>query len=216
MRVTTRNIPGKPLKTGRVSNNCSTGQVAVPNPPVNISMMSTGNNHPSTPPSAPPLAATPPSSSSTTPVEVRPLLPHPTSALSANYHSLTTKSAQSPASLRLRREMTQPSMNRIELLSSSENILDKNLISDILPFPYRSGLKVTSSQAPLDIRSRAPKINPNRLSADYFPTRQVSRSKVNDSLPSPKGKHERDEPSFPSSFGKFVAILTKSVVVVCP
>lgn len=165
-------------------------------------MTSTGNNQPSTPPSAALLAATPPSSSSTTPVEVRPLLPHPTSALSANYHSLTMKSAQSPVSLRLRREMTQPSMNRMELFSSSENMLDKNLISDILPFPYRSSLKVTSSQAPLDIRSRAPRVNPNRLSADYFPTRQVSRSKVNDSLPSPKGKHERDERSFPSSLGE--------------
>jgi hypothetical protein len=183
------------LKTGRISNNCSTGQVAAPNPAASISMTTAVNNHPSTPPSAALLTGTPPSSSSTTPVEARPL-PHPASALSGNYHSLTAKSAQSPASLRLRRELTQPSLNRLELISSSENVLDKSLIGDILPFPYRSSVKATSSHAPLDIRSKIARANPNRLSADYFPTRQVSRTKVNDSLPSPKGKHERDELSF--------------------
>ena len=221
IREMNTNSVGKPCKTGRLSNNGASNQVVAPNPTASISLISTGNTNPSAPSSAPQAtSSTPPSSSSTTPAEARPLLPHPSSALSAHYHSFTAKSPHSPASLRLRREMTQPSLNRLELMSASDNLLDRNhLLGDILPFPYRSNVKSNPGQAPLDIRSKTSKTNPTRLSADYFPTRQVSRSKANDSLPSPKGKRrERDErtcSSSPPFRGASFAILIKSVVV-CP
>ena len=159
-----------------------------------------------TPTSVPPSfnISSPLSSHSTTSAENRSILPHPTSALSAQYHPTVSKSSHSPASLKLRRELSQPAMNRIELFSSTDCPMEKLIANDIVPMPYRTSLKINGSQPPFEIRSRLPKTNSTRLSVDYLPTRQTNRSKVvTDRLPSPKGKSLKI--AFFFSFGSSVS-----------
>jgi len=190
-------VEGKPCKTGRASNNCSSSNIANPNTTTSSTTLITStivqsNTNPVilTPTSVPPShnnVSSPHSSPSTTPAELPGLLPHPNSALSAPYHSTTTKTSTSPASLKLRRELTQPALNRIELFSSNDCPMEKMASNELLSVPYRSNLKINGGQPPLEIRPRLSKTNSTRLSAEYFPTRQVTRSKiVNDRLPSPK------------------------------
>lgn len=134
-------------------------------------------------------APSPHSSHSTTPAEPPPIVPHPSSALSAQYHATVTKTSNSPASLKLRREMTQPALSRIELFSSTDLPMEKLAVNDFVTTPYRASLKINGCQPPIDVRSKLQKSNSTRLSAEYLPQRQTTRSKiVTDRLPSPKGK----------------------------
>lgn len=191
---------GKPCKTGRPANNGSSSNIGNPNITSSSTTLlnsngNTNQTHPVvlTPTSAPTShnAPSPHSSPSTPPAENPVILPHPSSALSAQYHSMTVKSSSSPASLRLRREMTQPVLNRIELFSSTDCPMEKMASNDAVAIPYRTSLKINGSQPPIEIRPKLLKSTSTRLSAEYLPGRQVSRSKiVTDRLPSPKGKGE--------------------------
>lgn len=130
------------------------------------------------------------SSSPDTPAESRPAISHPASALAVQHPSFTEKKSTPPVTLKLRREMTQPVLSRAELVSSMDAPLEKLANNDMFPSQYRSNIlgTKTNSNHQQDHRSRQVRINASRLSADYFPVRQVSRSRVNDRLPSPKGK----------------------------
>jgi hypothetical protein len=181
---------GKLCKTGRPVNNVPTITTGTQN---NASTYINNNHNTiSTPASAPPQTnySSPSTSSSTTPAETLPLPPHPASALSTHHHSFSSKNANNPVTLRLRREMTQPTMSRIELISS-DTPLGKIAANDSFPFQFRSNNNNINKLNPnqqYDIRSKQLKISSNRVSVDYLPVRQLSRSKLNDPLPSPKGK----------------------------
>lgn len=126
-----------------------------------------------------------------TPGESRPTVSHPASALGAQPPSPPTKNISPSVSLKLRREMTQPVLSRAELISSMDAPLEKLANNDLFPIQYRSNIvstRANQTHVPETHRSRQVRINGSRLSADYFPVRQVSRSRVNDRLPSPKGK----------------------------
>lgn len=154
---------------------------------------------------APPQTSTssPCSPSSNSPAETRPNISQPASALSVQHQSSVTKnSTPQLATLRLRREMTQPTIGRVELVSSMDAPLEKLAANDTFPAQYRSNLTNTKQQT--DIRNKSLRIIPSRLSADYFPVRHVSRTRVNDRLPSPKGKiigiplfliHQKEKPT---------------------
>ena len=131
-----------------------------------------------------------PASSPNTPAETRPTLSHPASAISAHHQSFVTKNSTPPVTLRLRREMTQPTLSRAELVSSMDFPLEKIATNDNFPLPYRSNISSTKSNltSQSDLRCKQIKIVASRLSAEYVPVRQISRSRVNDALPSPKGK----------------------------
>ena len=178
---------GKNCKTGRVNNN------PIVNTTNNVSAPLTNNTNSNQNPSnnQAPVILTPTSiptiDTSLTNIshEVRPIPTHPTSA---HQSSTLLRNPYAAPSLKLRREMTQPALNRVEL-TSSECPIDKMVDDDLIPFPYRSSLKINASTPPFDFRSKRSKANANRLTVDYFPTKTVSRSKANENLPSPKGKH---------------------------
>lgn len=129
------------------------------------------------------------SSAPDTPADARPAVSHPASALATHHPASSEKKSTPPVTLKLRREMTQPVLSRAELVSSMDAPLGK-LADDVFPSQYRSNILSTKSNQNYqpDHRSKQLRINASRLSADYFPIRQVSRSRVNDRLPSPKGK----------------------------
>ncbi len=174
---------GKPLKTGRPTNSVPSTIIGTPN---------NNNNILHTPVSAPPQTHLSSSSSSTsnTPAEIRPAVPQSASALSMQHQTLSSKTSNSPATFKFRREMTQPTISRAELMSSLDYPLEKIATNDNFPNQYRSNIIISKSyhNQQADIRHKQLKINASRLSVDYVPIRQISRSRVNDCLPSPKGK----------------------------
>lgn len=117
--------------------------------------------------------------------EVRQSQTHPSSAQN---HSSNQKSQQNTTpSLKLRREMTQPVMSRAEFMSS-DGTIEKIVEDELIPFPYRASLRINANPPPIDIRSKPSRTASNRLTADYFPPKTVGRPRINDRLPSPKGK----------------------------
>ena len=159
----------------------------------NINPNTTINTHSSAPL---PVTSTPMSSSlSTTPAETRPVLPHSASTFPEQHHSFSAKNPNIPASLKLRREMTQPALHRIEFVPSSDSPIEKPAINDNYLFHYRSNInnintshhRLNQNQQ-IDVRQKQGRINPTHLSIDYLPFRQISKSKVNNPLPSPRGK----------------------------
>jgi hypothetical protein len=85
--------------------------------------------------------------------------------------------------------MTQPILSRAELVSSLDFSHEKNVINENFPLAFRANLtsnKLTYHQS--DLRHKQLRLNPSRLPTDCSPVRQTSRSRVNDRLPSPKGK----------------------------
>lgn len=132
---------------------------------------------------------------STTPAETRSIFPHPTSALATHHQSHNSKHLSGSVSLKLRREMTQPTLSRIEVVSSTDSPIEKLAANDNYLFQFRSNTnnsnpvyKLSQTQQP-DSRQKSLKANTNRLSVDFLPVRQLSRSKATNPLPSPKGKH---------------------------
>ena len=142
--------------------------------------------------STPPQTNTPsPSSSlSNTPAENRPVVSHPVSALGTQHQTFTSRNPNPPVTLRLRREFTQPVLSRVELVSSADFPLEKIAANDNFPNQYRTSVIAPKPyhNPQTDTRHKQLRVNPSRLSADYTPVRQLSRSRVNDCLPSPKGK----------------------------
>ncbi|CAF4348719.1 unnamed protein product, partial [Adineta steineri] len=98
---------------------------------------------------------------------------------------LSAKSFHNLASLRLRREMSQPALSRVELTCSTDSSSEKNGTNDSLSLHSRPNVNYRLSQQP-DIRQKQYKLNPARLSIEYLPVRQISRSRVYDNPPSPK------------------------------
>jgi len=174
---------GKPLKTGRPTNSVPSTIIGTPN---------NNNNILHTPVSAPPQThlSSSSSSASNTPAEIRPVVPQSASALSMQHQTVSSKASNSPATFKFRREMTQPTISRAELMSSLDYPIEKIAANDNFPNQYRSNITINKSyhNQQSDIRHKQLKINPSRLSVDYVPIRQISRSRVNDCLPSPKGK----------------------------
>ncbi len=176
------------MKTVRPANNVSTPTV-VPQNNTNNNHNNNHNNNNNNPMNTSVSAllqtntSSSSSSSSNSPAETRPSASHPTSALGTTQHqSFTPKPPSHPVTLKLRREVTQPILSRVELVSTLDSPLEKIAANDNFPIQYRSNITNHKSK-PKNIR-----INPSRLSADYFPVRQISRSRVNDRPPSPKGK----------------------------
>jgi hypothetical protein len=157
------------------------------------------------------------SSSSTTPVEHRLVLSHPPSALSVQpqHPLLPSKNSNHTVSLKLRREMTQPVLNRVELTSSMDSPIEKIAANDSVPFQIRlnHNNKLNQNQQS-DLRSKQIKLNASRLSVDYGPIRHISRSRVNDRLPSPKGKKNKDSffPSITKNKLLFLNFYTKKLI----
>lgn len=183
---------GKVCKTGRPANLNPIPTPVVNTHSTNQNISPTTNNSTSAMALLQTAASSPiPSSSPHTPGESRPAVSHPASALATQPPSPPAKNFSPPVTLKLRREMTQPVLSRAELVSSMDAPLEKLANNDMFPIQYRSNIISTrANQSPLtdQHRSRHVRINGSRLSADYFPVRQVSRSRVNDRLPSPKGK----------------------------
>jgi hypothetical protein len=126
----------------------------------------------------------------TSPVtKTRSMLPHSASVLPENQHASSSKTCSNyNTSSKFRRELTQPALSRVELTSSSEWQTDKNLHCEVVPFPYRSNVRLDLTQSPLIIRSKAQKTQPNRMSTDHSSLRSINRSKINDQFLSSKGK----------------------------
>jgi hypothetical protein len=91
--------------------------------------------------------------------------------------------------LKLRREYTQPALSRVELVSSADFPLEKIAANDNFPNQYRTSIIAPKPyhNPQTDTRHKQLRINASRLSVDYVPVRQLSRTRVNDGLPSPKG-----------------------------
>ncbi|CAF0755371.1 unnamed protein product [Adineta steineri] len=144
------------------------------------------NNTTKVPASAPPQSNGP-SPESTTSAENHSTPPSQTNNnhLSEN-QLLSAKSFHNLASLRLRREMSQPALSRVELTCSTDSSSEKNGTNDNLSLHSRPNVNYRLSQQP-DIRQKQYKLNPARLSIEYLPVRQISRSRVYDNPPSPKG-----------------------------
>ena len=117
-----------------------------------------------------------------TPADTRSVPSHSAGAIRIRHQPFVPRT---PASSKLRREMTQPTLNRLELYSSSS---EKQLINDFSPFQMRSSNKLQQHQRSIDTRSRRSRINSTRLTADHLPHRPVTRSILIDRPPSPKGK----------------------------
>jgi hypothetical protein len=216
---TTKNYLGKLCKTGRPFNYVPPTTIATQNNNNPITTTATtiiNNNHTIKTPASAPLqtnsSSTSPSSS-TTPAEPRLVLSHPSSALGTQQQSISSKNSIHPVSLRLRREMTQPVLNRVELISSLDSPLEKIAANDSLPFQLRlNNTNKLNQNQQSDLRCKQFKINPSRLSVDYVPVRQISRSRVNDCLPSPKGKKTKllFHPSFLQKDLLFLNFCTKN------
>jgi len=186
-------VEGKTCKTGRpVVNNPlpPPPAAAAAAPSTNTTNNSAANLINPSVPAPPQLKALSPvsSSSSNTSPETRPVVSQPVGALNTHPHSFTMKAPAQPVTLKLRREMTQPTLSRVELVSTLDNPLEKLAVNENLSTPYRANVKLAQNQHTTDYRHRQIRINASRLSAEYFPVRQVSRTRVNDHLPSPKGK----------------------------
>ena len=204
LRVEGKKNPNDPFVLIRTNLGkvCKTGRPANPNPiptplantqSTNQNISPTTNNSTSAMALLQTTASSPTSlpSSPHTLAESRPAVSHPASALGTQPSSSPAKNPSPPVTLKLRREMTQPVLSRAELVSSMDAPLEKLANNDIFPIQYRSNIISTrgnQTQQTDHHRSRHVRINGSRLSADYFPVRQVSRSRVNDRLPSPKGK----------------------------
>jgi hypothetical protein len=168
---------GKPLKTGRPTN------------PVPLTPAAPQNTTTATNTSSP--ASLSSSSPNTPATEVRITMQHPASALCAQQHSSSSSKNSTPSvTLKLRREMTQPALSRVELVSTMDASLEKLAGNDTFPPQYRTNIANTKLNQPnqSDLRCKQLRINPSRLSAECFPIRHISRTRVNDRLPSPKGK----------------------------
>ncbi|CAF0803535.1 unnamed protein product [Rotaria sordida] len=177
-------VEGKTCKTGRTSNNNPMNTVETQN---NNNNNNTINTNGSTPPKTSSSSIS--SSLSATPAENRPVPPHSASAL-ATHQSFSSKTPNTPVSLKLRREMTQPALTRVELNPSSDSPIEKLATNDNFVFQFRSmsnnnNNKLSQNQQP-DLRQKPLKISPHRLSVESLPIRQLSRSKVNNGLSSPK------------------------------
>ena len=176
---------GKILKTGRPANPVP----PTPAAPQNVTTTNTSPSAPSQPKAFSPVSLS--SSSPNTPaVEARLTMQHPASALGVQQQSSSSKTSTPSVTLKLRREMTQPALSRAELVSTMDASLEKLAANDTFPPQYRTNLTSTKLNLPhqSDLRCKQLRINPSRLSAECFPVRHISRSRVNDRLPSPKGK----------------------------
>ncbi|CAF1538502.1 unnamed protein product [Rotaria magnacalcarata] len=186
-------VEGKTFKTGRPANNfCAVS----PETQNNNNNNNTINLHASAPSHMNSSSLS--TSLSMTPAENRPVLAHSASALATHLHSSSSKSSSSPVSLKLRREMTQPTLTRVEVAPIADSSLEKLAASDNYLFQLRSvpntntntniitnNTKSNQNQQ-ADLRQRQLKVTPTRLSIDYLPVRQISRTKVTNALPSPK------------------------------
>ncbi|CAF1316316.1 unnamed protein product, partial [Didymodactylos carnosus] len=110
-------------------------------------------------------------------------------------YSPNNSNTESRVTLKLRREMTQPTLARVELLSNSP--LETLAFSQSADDNYHQYNQIngknfaklfrTQQNDPLhSIQPAKLKTNPSRMFIDSLPVRQLSRTKVNDRLPSPK------------------------------
>lgn len=182
---------GKVCKTGRPANYA---------PPVTNATQNNNNNTMNnnkniamnkTPMSAPTQSnlPSPSSSSSVTPAENHPTLAQRSTSRLTDNQVLSSKSFHNLAALKLRREMSQPTLSRVEFNSSSDNPLEKASSNENSSLPSRANViyRLSQSQQP-DLRQKQVKLNPTRLSLENLPVRHISKTRVNDNPPSPKGK----------------------------
>ncbi len=102
---------------------------------------------------------------------------------------ISSKSVQNLTSVKFRREMSQPVLSHVGLITSSDFPIEKLATNDSSPFQSRPNMNYRLNQFPQsDIRQKQIKINASRISVECLPIRQISRSRVNDPFPSPKGK----------------------------
>ncbi len=177
------------MKTGRPANPVPSTSVI----PQNNTTTTTTNNSTSASALLQPKSSSPislPASSPNTPAEVRTGITHPASALGIQHQSSATKNPNPVVTLKFRREMTQPIISRAELVSTMDYPLEKLVMNDNFPVQYRSNITSTklNQNHQSDLRCKQLKINPGRFCSDYYPARHLSRSRINDRLPSPKGK----------------------------
>ncbi|CAF4970836.1 unnamed protein product [Rotaria socialis] len=188
-------VEGKTFKTGRSANNFRTVSPETQNNNTNNNN-NTFNLHASAPSHMNSSSLS--TSLSMTPAENRPVLAHSASALATHLQSSSSKSSSSPVSLKLRREMTQPTLTRIDVAPIADSSLEKLAASENYLFQFRSvpntntniitnNTKSNQNQQ-ADLRQRHLKVTPARLSVDFLPVRQITRTKVTNALPSPKGK----------------------------
>ena len=175
---------GKSYKTGRTVNNG----------PVNAGGLQPTGAPPSTSHSAP-----------MTPAETRCVPSHSAGAMSIRQQPFVPKT---PAPSKLRRELTQPTLNRLELYSSSPE--EKQLTNDFSPFQLRSNIKLQSPQRSVETRAKRSRINSTRLTVDHLPNRPVTRSILIDRPPSPKGKQQPHPPICPRSNAKQISFVRNS------
>jgi len=104
-------------------------------------------------------------------------------------HIISSKSVQNFTSVKFRREMSQPVLSHVGLVSSPDSPIEKLATNDSSSFPSRPNMNYRLNQlSQSDTRQKQIKINASRISVDCLPIRQISRSRVNDPFPSPKGK----------------------------
>ncbi|CAF1079154.1 unnamed protein product [Adineta ricciae] len=181
-------VEGKVCRTGRPTNYA---------PPVTNATQNnnTMNNNKNTTVNKMPMSAptqsnlpSPSSSSSMTPAENQPTLAQRSSSRLTDNQVLSSKSFHNLAALKLRREMSQPALSRVEFNSSSDNPSEKISSNDNSSLPSRTNIiyRLSQSQQP-DLRQKQAKLNPTRLSLENLPVRHISKTRVNDNPPSPKG-----------------------------
>lgn len=211
---------GKTCRTGRPTNNNSMMPTDLSTN--NISHNNTNNFHGSAPPHMTHMSSTSVLASiSTTPAENRPNMVHSASPLASHAQSSNPKNSSSPVSLKLRREMTQPTLTRVEVVPLADSPLERLAANDMYSFNLRSvpnnnnnpftvnnnnnnSFKLNPSQ-PTDTRQRQSRMPSTRLTVDYLPIRQISRTKATNALPSPKGKKRKCIFSIPSAKQKSIA-----------
>lgn len=155
-------VEGKTCKTGRSHHNNST-------------VNGTNNNHLNitAPVSAPPQV----SSSSKDPSNEHGSLPlHSTSALD-NHHATPCSTGD---------ELNQSTSGCNDIASSSDSLLEQ---PDDCRYHFHPNTKPNQMSIPKgDTRRKKTKNNVNRITVDTLPVDQLNRSKINDCIPSPKGR----------------------------
>ncbi|CAF1148026.1 unnamed protein product [Didymodactylos carnosus] len=110
-------------------------------------------------------------------------------------YSANSSNTENRIAVKLRREMTQPTLTRVELLSNPplETLALSQTVDDNYhqynPINGKNFVKLLRSQQndPLfSMPINKLKSTSSRISVDSLPIRQLSRSKINDRLPSPK------------------------------
>ncbi|CAF4699954.1 unnamed protein product, partial [Rotaria socialis] len=128
-------VEGKTFKSGRSANNFRTVSPETQNNNTNNNN-NTFNLHASAPSHMNSSSLS--TSLSMTPAENRPVLAHSASALATHLQSSSSKSSSSPVSLKLRREMTQPTLTRIDVAPIADSSLEKLAASENYLFQFRS------------------------------------------------------------------------------